>query len=71
MLISEGMPRTGTWRNVVAELFLVSHALLQEFVAKADVVGILNLLPEQLFLALPRHLTRVRPLQASNPMDHI
>ena len=40
------MPGTGTWRDVVAELLLVPHALLQEFVAEADVVGVLHLLPE-------------------------
>lgn len=39
--------------DIIAELFLVTHALLHEAMTQPDVFCILNFLPEELLLAFP------------------
>ena len=51
-----------TWQDIIAELLLICHALLDKALAQPDIISILNLLPEEFFLALKGNLSRMVPL---------
>jgi hypothetical protein len=60
--------------NVGAELLLIAHALFEQALREAQVVRVLDLLPEQLLLALPRHRHRLisqAVLQALQASCHV
>lgn len=66
MHIFKNLIKERTKLNMAAELQLVSHASAQETDGEPDVVSVLNILPEQVFLALPLQSLVILPLHQTN-----